>query len=69
MLNYAARVWCKMAPPKVEMLVWFLVLGKLNTKDRLAQLNIIISNGDVSCVLCNSHVESLGHLFVSCNYS
>ena len=51
MLNYAARVWCKMAPPKVEMLVWFMLLGKLNTKDQLARLNIIISNSDVNCLV------------------
>ena len=23
----AAKVWCKMDPPKVELLVWFLVFG------------------------------------------
>ena len=66
--KHAAKVWCKMAPPKVELLVWFLVLGKLNTKDRLISLNIIPAS-EGKCVLCGEHVESIGHLFFSCNYS
>ena len=41
LFKHATKAWCKIAPPKVEMLVWFLVLGKLNTKDRLASFNII----------------------------
>ena len=68
LIQHATKVCCKIAPPKVELLVWFLVLGKLNTKDRLANPNII-TNGNVNCVLCNSHVESIDHLFFSCNYS
>ena len=68
MYNYAARVWCKVVPPKVELLVYFVVLGKLNIKDRLSRLNII-NNVDVNCVLCNDHEESLKHFFFSCNYA
>ena len=63
--GYAAKVWCKVAPAKVEMFVWFLVLGKLNTKDRLVHLNVIDS-ANVNCVLCNEHEESIQHLFFSC---
>ena len=66
--KYTAKVWCKLAPPKVELLVWFLVLGNLNTKDRLVRLNTLPSPDAVS-VLCDDHVESIGHLFFSCNYS
>ena len=60
--KHAAKVWCKMAPPKVELLVWFLVLGKLNTKDKLISLNIIPTS-EGNCVNCGEHVESIGHLF------
>ena len=60
--NFAARVWCKVAPPKVELLAWFVILGKLNSKDRLARLNIT-SNGDTLCVLCNEQKESIEHFF------
>ena len=67
-LRYAAKVWCKMAPRKVELLVWFLVLGKLNNKDWLVKMNII-PVGDVNCILCNRHEESIEHLFSSCDYS
>ena len=68
MYSHAAKVWRRVAPPKVEMLVWFVVLGKLNTKDRLAGLNII-NNDDVCCVLCNDHEESIEHLFFSYKYA
>ena len=52
------------------MLVWFIVLGRLNTKERLQRLNIEMMILDVLCVimlkkishtcfsLVNSHVES-----------
>ena len=66
--KFAAKAWYKMAPPKVEMLVWFLLLGKLNTKDRLVNLNIL-PRSKANCVLCNEHMENIGHLFFSCNYS
>ena len=68
MYIHAAKVWCMVAPPKVEMLVWFMVLGKLNTKDHLAWLNII-NNDTMCCVLCNNHEESIEHLFFSCKYA
>ena len=64
----AARVWCKVAPIKVELLVWFLVLGKLNAKDRLVSLNIIDSR-ESKCILCNEHDENIDHLFFLCEYA
>ena len=45
-----------------------MILGKLNTKDRLARLNII-SNGDILYVLCNEQEESIEHLFFSCRHA
>ena len=55
----------RVAPPKVELLVCFAMLGKLNTKDRLTRLNII-NNLDVNCVLCSEQEESIDHLFFAC---
>ena len=64
LFKHAAKVWCKIAPPKVELLVWFLVLGKLNTKDRFASFNII-NGAETMCVLCNEKEECIKHLFFS----
>ena len=44
------------------------VNGSPNTKDRLVNLNILPTS-EATCVLCNDHMESIGHLFFSCNYS
>ena len=34
-----ALVWKCLAPPRVEILAWFVLQGRLNTKQRLAGLN------------------------------
>ena len=34
-------VWQKLVPPKVELMVWLALLGKLNTKDRLMRKRIL----------------------------
>ena len=50
--SFAAKVWCNVAPAKVELLVCFVILWKLNK--------------DVKCVLCNEHDESIEYLFFTC---
>ena len=55
-------------PPKGNVVGLVLVLGKLNTKDRLVRMNIILV-GEENCILCHNHLESVEHLFFSCNYS
>ena len=52
----------------MELLIWFVILGKLNTKDRILRLNII-SNLDIECVLCKEHEESIEHLFFTSKYA
>ena len=34
-------IWRGLAPPRVELLLWFVMLRKLNTKERLYRFNII----------------------------
>ena len=58
-------VWKKLAPPRVEILVWLIMLGRLSTKDRLVKLNCI-SILDQNCVLYGADIESVSHLFFSC---
>ena len=62
MRSFASQVWRSLTPPKSELLLWFLVQGKLNTKERLHRLNI--QQGiDISCVLCQQGEETSNHLF------
>ena len=31
------KIWSGLAPPKVELLLWFVIRGRLSTKDRLVE--------------------------------
>ncbi|MED6161711.1 hypothetical protein PIB30_063275 [Stylosanthes scabra] len=51
------NIWHCLVPPRVEMLVWFVLMGGLNTRDVLLRRSII-RQGDEVCVLCNGAAES-----------
>ena len=53
-----------MAPPKAELLVWFVLMGRLNIRDHLIRLNVLHGDDD-QCVLCKNHAEDLNHLFLA----
>ncbi|RYR28078.1 hypothetical protein Ahy_B01g052183 [Arachis hypogaea] len=61
------NIWRGIVPPRVEMMGWFLILGKLNTMKRLAQINVVGAN-EVTCALCGLDDEDIDHLFIHCNY-
>ena len=58
------KVWKGVAPPKTELLVWFVLIGRLNTRDRLIRMNFIDGSND-KCVLCDEFSENISHLFFS----
>lgn len=66
--SYANMVWKSLTPPKSELLLWFLVVGRLSTKDRILRLNIR-QGIDATCVLCNEGVETINHLFCHCPFT
>ncbi|XP_073307023.1 uncharacterized protein [Primulina huaijiensis] len=49
--------------PKHKVTLWLMAHSKLLTRDRLPFAT------DNSCVLCNSHLESINHLFFECSFS
>ena len=58
------RLICNnIASPKSKFILWLAVLGRLATKDRLAQRNV---TQDAQCILCNAAVETVDHLFCHC---
>ena len=61
-------VWRKLAPPKVELMMWLALLGRLNTKDLLYRKGILSMEAN-TCSFCGTSVESLDHLLVSCQVS
>ena len=43
--NIFKNILSRIISPRVELLVWFIVITKLKTKDHLNELNVL-SNGD-----------------------
>nr|XP_029148315.1 uncharacterized protein LOC114925208 [Arachis hypogaea] len=66
--SFTRTIWKGLVPPRVELFVWFALIGRVNTKDRLSQFGII-SHEDVTCVLCNNGVEDVHHLFLGCIFA
>ena len=58
--------WRGLVPFRIEIFVWFVLLGRLNTKEKLWRLGII-QDSEKNCVLCNNHSESIHHLFLGCS--
>jgi len=61
-------VWKKLAPPKVELMVWLALMGKLNTKDMLARKGVISEDLN-ACTFCSEQAEDIHHLLVNCQVS
>lgn len=59
-------VWNRMNVPKHSFICWLIALGRLRTKAHLVQYGVC-DNG--CCILCSSHLETIAHLFFSCDYS
>ena len=39
--NYVSSVQKGLAPPRAELLTWFAILGRLNTKDKFVKFNMM----------------------------
>ena len=58
-----ANLWRGVAPPRVELMVWFVLLNSLSTMDRLRKFNILQRNS-YWCVLCDLEDETNDHLSI-----
>lgn len=58
-------IWQGKAPKRVELIVWFLAMGKLKTGDILARANIITQE-QATCPMCGVCQETNNHLFFKC---
>ncbi|KAL4394633.1 uncharacterized protein DS421_2g51590 [Arachis hypogaea] len=50
MYNFSSKLWIRLVPPRVELLTWFIILGRLNTMDRLCSLKML-SEDETLCIL------------------
>ncbi|KAL4322013.1 uncharacterized protein LOC107636929 [Arachis ipaensis] len=66
--SFTKTIWKGLVPPRVELFAWFVLVGRVNTKERLSRIGII-SQYDKSCVLCNKDVEQVHHLFLGCDFA
>nr|XP_025616682.1 uncharacterized protein LOC112708985 [Arachis hypogaea] len=63
--NFTSAIWRGVVPPRIEFFYWFMLVGRVNTKERLSRLGVISHNDNI-CVLCKKEVESVQHLFILC---
>lgn len=62
------KLWQGLIPPRVEVFTRMALLGKINTRSKLAQLNII-SPAENICALCHSPAETPEHLLLHCSFA
>ena len=58
-------VWFPGHLPRHSIVVWFAILKRLSTHDRIASFTL----GPFACSLCNQGMETHDHLFFNCPYS
>ncbi|KAK9292966.1 hypothetical protein L1049_020948 [Liquidambar formosana] len=59
-------VWFSKAIKKHAFILWLIILNRINAKDMLLNWGIISS---ATCVLCNTHIETRDHLFITCRFA
>ncbi|KAL4374730.1 hypothetical protein AHAS_Ahas05G0211000 [Arachis hypogaea] len=62
--SFTNTIWKDLVPLRVELFVWFVLTGRVNTKERLSQFGII-NQDDKSCILCNKDVEQVWSAWIS----
>ena len=66
--NLVCTVWQKIAPSKVETMMWLTLLGRLNTKDLLCRKEILPLKANV-CSFCTTAEQTVDHLLLTCQLS
>ncbi|KAF1867804.1 hypothetical protein Lal_00050238 [Lupinus albus] len=60
--------WINCVSLNICCFVWKLVRRRLPTKDELFKRNVIVRVDEMMCIFCNNHVETIDHLFSSCDF-
>ncbi|XLU80407.1 hypothetical protein S245_003827, partial [Arachis hypogaea] len=46
--SFTSAIWRGLVPPRVELFAWFVLIGRINTKERLSRLGIM-RHSDTIC--------------------
>lgn len=49
--NVEKKLWHGLVPHIIEIFLWLVLMEKLNTREKMARLNIILESENV-CILC-----------------
>jgi hypothetical protein len=60
------KVWVSLAPMKIMIFLWQLMLHRLPTRVNLFRRGVITAPSLASCVWCGGETESESHLFTTC---
>ncbi|GKV08944.1 hypothetical protein SLEP1_g20513 [Rubroshorea leprosula] len=63
--NYCKLIWNQYVPPKVNVLIWRLLLNHLPSKENLI-LRGVDDLSNTNCVFCSAQTEDVNHLFTKC---
>lgn len=61
-------LWRGLVPFRIEIFTWTVLLGRVNTRSKLARIGII-PRSENKCALCNNSAEEIDHLFLHCPFS
>lgn len=57
-------IWRSYLPPKHSSILWLAFHTRFSTKD-----NWFDEENDRRCIFCNSHIETISHLFFNCTFT
>ncbi|XP_072066970.1 uncharacterized protein [Arachis hypogaea] len=66
--SFTNVIWKGLVLPRIELFDWFVLVGRVNTKERLSRLGILHQHDSI-CVLCKKESECVHHLFVFCEFT
>lgn len=62
-------IWRAKTPPKIQVFVWLVANGKVNTCDFIQRRQPKLCLSPSWCVLCKESAENIDRLFIPCLYS
>ncbi|KAL4316411.1 hypothetical protein AHAS_Ahas15G0282400 [Arachis hypogaea] len=65
--SFTSSIWRGLVPPRIKLFGWFVLIGRVNTKERLSRLGVIHQHDNL-CVLRKKEMEFVHHLFLSCDF-
>ncbi|KAL4299802.1 hypothetical protein AHAS_Ahas17G0137300 [Arachis hypogaea] len=62
--SFTKTIWKGLVLPRVELFTWFVLIGRVSTKDRLSRFGIIRQEDSI-CVFCHTEVEQVWSAWIS----